>query len=100
MLQLQLTLDDLDFDALVEQFLPQLTDQFRASGNPIGMLLSNGMTAGMAKNVLHTLSPEKKEQLLADMINANQSKISAKIEKTARNNGVYVRVVSATAQVP
>ena len=72
MITLQVQLDDLDYDMLVERFLPALTEQLRASGNPVGMLLSNGMSAELAKRIVKGLSREQKDRLAADLINGNQ----------------------------
>ena len=75
MIHLSIELDDVDFDRLIEQYLPVIGDQLRASGNPVGMLLSNGMSVGMAKGILRTLSQDNKEQLAADLINGGQVKL-------------------------
>lgn len=92
MIRLSIELDDVDFDKLIEQYLPLIGDQLRASGNPVGMLLSNGMSATMAKGVLRTLSQDKKEQLAADLLNGNAAKLSANIEKMAAEKGFQARV--------
>ena len=52
MIKVELTVDELDYGSLVEQFLPELAEKLRASGNPVGMLLSNGMPAAMAKGIV------------------------------------------------
>ena len=45
MIRLSIELDDVDFDRLIEQYLPVIGDQLRASGNPVGMLLSVPLTS-------------------------------------------------------
>jgi len=97
MIELKLTLDELDYDALADRFLPVLTEQLRASGNPIGMLLSNGMSASMAKGILHGLSKEKKEQLAVDLLNGNKSKIIAALEHAAGQQGFPLHICDAQA---
>lgn len=97
MIELKLTLDELDYDALVDRFLPVLTEHLRASGNPVGMLLSNGMSASMAKGILHGLSKEKKEQLAVDLLNGNKSKIIAALEHAAGQQGFQLHICDARA---
>lgn len=97
MITLQVQLDDLDYDMLVERFLPALTEQLRASGNPVGMLLSNGMSAELAKRVVKGLSREQKDRLAADLINGNQEKIRGSIEQAAAQKGVSLKVTAVQA---
>ena len=98
MIRLSIELDDVDFDRLIEQYLPVIGDQLRASGNSVGMLLSNGMSAGMAKGMLRTLSQDKKEQLAADLINGNAAKLTASIEKMAAEKGFQAKVRALEAR--
>ena len=97
MIALQIELSDLDLDALIDRYLPSLQEQLRASGNPVGMLLSNGMPTEMAKRVLHSLSQEAKEQLCADLINGNRGRIARKLEEQAAQNGFHLTVNSLSA---
>ncbi len=94
MIKLELELTDLNYDAMLETLLPRMTEQLRNSGNPVGMLLSNGMGTGMAKKVLSTMSQQQKDQLIADMLNANKGKLITKAEDLAAQNGIQGRVSS------
>ncbi len=97
MLKLELELTDLNYDVMLEQLLPRLTEQLRNSGNPVGMLLTSGMGSGMAKKIIAGLSQEQKDKLLADMLNANSAALIAKAEGFAAQNGIQGRVVSIKA---
>lgn len=94
MIKLELELTDLNYDAMLETLLPRMTEQLRNSGNPVGMLLSNGMGAGMAKKILSTMSQQQKDQLIVDMLNANKGKLITKAEDLAAQNGIQGRVSS------
>lgn len=94
MIKLELELTDLNYDAMLETLLPRMTEQLRNSGNPVGMLLSNGMGAGMAKKILSTMSQQQKDQLIVDMLNANKGKLITKAEELAAQNGIQGRVSS------
>lgn len=98
MIRMTVELDDVDFDTLIDQYLPLIGDQLRASGNPVGMLLSNGMSAGMAKGILRTLSQDKKEQLAADLVNGNSAKICSAIESAAAQKGIQIKAKKLEAQ--
>lgn len=97
MITLQIQLSDLDYDVLVDQFLPALTEQLRSSGNPVGMLLSNGMSAELAKRIIKGLSQEQKDRLATDLINGNQEKIRNFIEQAAAQKGVSLKITSVQA---
>lgn len=100
MLKLELEINELDYKALVEYLLPLMGDQLRGSGNPLGMLLSNGMSAGMAKRILDTVPRQQVDALIADVINSNNTRLAGKIEETAEQNhiGIKVNSIHATAK--
>lgn len=98
MIQLTINISDLDYDSLLSQYLPQLTDKLRESGNPVAMLLSNGMPASMAQNIVRGLPQKAKDQLAADLLNANAAKLMDKVEQTARDNGISVSVSGLHAE--
>ncbi|MCD8051750.1 MAG: hypothetical protein LUE89_08745 [Clostridiales bacterium] len=96
MIKLELEISKVDYETLLN-LLPQMGEQLRQSGNPVGMLLSNGMSAGMAKKVLSTLSQEQKDRLAADLINGNSRKLIDKTEELAQQNGVGLKIASLEA---
>ncbi|MCD8189243.1 MAG: hypothetical protein LUD78_03325 [Clostridiales bacterium] len=98
MIKLELEISEVEYETLLN-LLPKVGEQLRQSGNPVGMLLSNGMSAGMAKRVLSTLSQEQKDKLAADLINGSSQKIIGKTEEVARQNGVGLKIASLEAKV-
>ncbi|MCD8353487.1 MAG: hypothetical protein LUC47_04135 [Clostridiales bacterium] len=96
MIKLELEISEVDYETLLN-LLPQMGEQLRQSGNPVAMLLSNGMSAGMAKKVLSTLSQEQKDRLAADLINGNSRKLIDKTEELAQQNGVGLKIASLEA---
>ena len=97
MIRLTIELEDVDFDVLIDHYLPVIGAQLRSSGNPLGMLLSNTASASVAKGMLRALSPEKKEQLAAELINGNRQKLIASLEEMASSHGFQARVRSLQA---
>ncbi len=97
MVKLEIELDELDYETLIDHFLPQLTEHLRSSGNPIGMLLSNGMSASVARGVLRSLSQAQKDQLTCDLLNGNKQKLIATLEDSLEQKGFHLSVRSAHA---
>ena len=68
MIHLELTVDDLDYDMLIDRFLPVIAEKLQQNNNPIAMLISNGMPASMAKSIVKQLPQDKKDQFAADPV--------------------------------
>lgn len=100
MIKLELEVDDLDYDVLIEKYLPQLAEGLRKTNNPVGMLLSGGMPASLAKKILAGLPPEKKDALAASLLNANRGQIIRFVEETAEKQEIHLSVkkLEASAQ--
>lgn len=92
MIRLEIELDEVDFNALIDRYLPVIGEHLRGSGNPLGALLSNPASASMAKGLLRSLSREKQEQLAAALINDNKDKLTAALENLAAEQGVRAQV--------
>lgn len=92
MIHMELTLEDLDYDMLIDRFLPVIREKLQQNSNPIAMLLSNGMPAAMAKTILKQLPQDKKDQLAADLINQFSGKIGQAVEDAAVQHDIRVAV--------
>lgn len=90
MIKVEIELEDIDYDSLIEQFLPLMIEKLRQSNNPVAMLISNGMPASMAKMIIKKLPKATKDQLTADLINANKDKISEFLKENAAQNKVSI----------
>ena len=98
MIRLSLTIDEVDYDRLLEEQLPALTEVLRRSGSPVGMLLSNGMPAALAKSILRNLSTEEKETLICDLINGSSDRLVRSINRLAEEKGIPVHTSAAAAE--
>ena len=99
MIQLQLNLTDLDYDSLLDQYLPLIADKLRESGNPVGMLLSNGMPASMAKGIVHGLPQGVKESLTADLVNSHAAQVTKLLQDAAAKKGIALSLDGLHAEV-
>jgi hypothetical protein len=92
MIKIEIELKDIDYDNLIEQFLPVMTERLRQSNNPVALLLSNGMPASMAKMILKKLPPATKDQLTADLINSNKEQLVKLLADLAQQNNVRLDI--------
>lgn len=99
MITIKLEIDDIDYDSLVDQFLPIMTEKLRQSNNPVAMLLSNGMPASMAKTIIKGLPRETKDKLTADLLNTYQEQLKEKAEEFARQQSIPVSIQSISASI-
>lgn len=98
MIKLELEFSDLDFNALIDAYWPQIVDQLKKAGHPIGAMLANGMPIGIAKGMLRALSQEKKEQLAVSLLNNNQKKLISAIESAGTQKGITLHINSLSAR--
>lgn len=79
MIELTLTVRDVDYDALIARF--------------------GGSLGGVAAMAAKALPQSAKEEMAVKYLNSNVGKLSQKLEGMARQNGVGVTVASARAKV-
>lgn len=97
MIKLEIEVRDIDYDSLIEQYLPVMTERLRETGNPVAMLLSNGMPASMAKMILKKLPPATKDQLTADLVNTNKDQIIKLLTDLALGQKVRMEIADLKA---
>ncbi len=98
MIKLELTLKDVDYDTLIEQYLPLIQSHLTYSDNPVLRLLSNGMSPSMAKMVVHTLSQQQKDALVAELINHNQERLLQQMTRLLAQQGLSAEVTELVAR--
>jgi hypothetical protein len=98
MIKIEIEVKDIDYDSLIEQYLPMMTERLRRSNNPVASLLSNGMPASMAKSILKKLPPAKKDQLTAELINANRDQLVRLLLDLAQQNKIKADVAALKAK--
>lgn len=97
MIHVDMTLEEIDFDSLIDQYLPLIMEKMRDSDNSLSRLLSGGMPADLAKAALHKLPQDTKERIAAELINRNGAKLKDKAERFARENGIAAKIGRITA---
>ncbi|MGE4484453.1 MAG: hypothetical protein AB7C97_04960 [Oscillospiraceae bacterium] len=99
MIRIEMEVEELDYNTLIDQYLPVMVEKLRQTNNPVAMLLSNGMPAAMAKSILKSLPQEKKDELTADLINSYNTKIAEKAEDFAKQQNINVSIRQITASI-
>ncbi len=96
-MKLELEIDNIDYDTLIERYLPILEEGLKKSGHPAARLLGGGMSGSMVKMFLRSLSKEKKDKLLADLFNSNKAAVIRYVQETLEKQGIQAEIVRALA---
>ena len=94
MVKLEIELSDIDYDQLMETFLPKMKEKL-GENSPLSSLLGGGL----AGSLLNMAGNSTKDKLAAQVINMNSDMLGRKMEEMAAKNGIpgKVRSLKATA---
>ena len=102
MIELKVLIDDLNYDSIAEYLIPALAESMARDqkGGILGGVLTNNpdMLTSMARTLLGTLSQEKRDELLVQLLNKNREKLLQKATKTATDKGIQVKLCDLTAR--
>ena len=98
MIKVEIELSDIDFDSLIDQFLPVMIEKLRQSDNAASRLISKGMPSSMAKMILKKLPKATKEQMTADLINSNKIPIGGFLKDIAGQNKIRMNLSDMRAK--
>ena len=93
MVKLELELTDIDYDALLRDYLPKIKDKLEQSGSPLAGML----TGGMASTMLQLAPTSMKDRLAAEMLNMNAAKLEQQLAEMAARNGINGKVQNLKA---
>ena len=94
MVKLELELSDIDYDQLLNTFLPKMQEKLGPNSS-----LSSLLGGGLAGSLMSMAGSSTKDKLAAQVINMNSETLSRKMEEMAAKNGIpgKVRNLKATA---
>lgn len=94
MLEINLKVENIDYNSLVDKLLPLIAENYRDDGSVLGMVLNKtkGMQSSMAKAALSVMPQEKKDELAASLLMKYRSEIIDLLARTARENGVSMDI--------
>ena len=102
MLELKILIDELDYDSIAEFLIPALAESMarEQKGCVLGGVLANNpeMLTSMARKLLGTMSQEKRDELLVQLINKNRDKLLEKGTRAAGEKWIRVRLCDLTAR--
>ena len=102
MIELNLVLDDIDYEALAERFMPQIMEKAESADlEPWAklLLLSAGNSPATISRILGLLPKEKKDELAVAYINKNREKIMSALAGMLADKGVKAEIKDASAEI-
>ena len=99
MIELKVLIDDVDYDSVAEFLIPLLAESMgrEQKGGILGGVLAERITS-MARKLLHTMTQDKRDELLVQLVNKNRDKLLEKGRKAAEEKGIGVRLCDVTAR--
>lgn len=91
MLKLSLTVDEIDYNALIDKLLPILKSSMAGSSDP-KLQMAAKLPMPMAAAALKSLSEVQKEQLTAALLNNYKDGLAVQLSKYASEQGVPLTV--------
>ena len=102
MIELKILIDELDYDSIADYLIPVLAESMakeRKGGVLGGVLAGNPeVFTSMARTLLHTMSQEKRDELLVQQLNKNRDKLLQKGGALAAKNGVRLQLCDVAAK--
>ena len=102
MIELKVLIDDVDYDSVAEFLIPLLAESMgrEQKGGILGGVLAGNpeMIPSMARKLLHTMTQDKRDELLVQLVNKNRDKLLEKGRKAAEEKGIDVRLCDVTAR--
>ena len=100
-MKITVEISELDYKALVEQFLPVVREKM-AGKDGIGaktLSILAGMPPSIAGNMIDMMPQDKKDELAVMLIEKNKDKIAEKIVKLAGEKGISFKIDDIDAEV-
>ena len=99
MIEVRVLLDDIDYDSLVELIAPLAAEKLEAKGGVLGLLGRNkdGIT-GVVRQMLKTMSQEKKDEFLLQLLEEKKELVVGKANKFAAKKGAGVKVLDISGR--
>jgi len=98
MIKIEFNVSEVDYNGIIDMYLPLILENIKSSGSAFGSLVSGGMPASLVKGVLKNLPETKKEQLLTELINSNAAVAAEQIGEYIRRQGTSARIFGIHAE--
>ena len=100
MIELRIVLDEIDYDCLAELLLPLIAEKMEQKGGILALLGKNkdGLT-GMARQLLKSMSQEKKDEFLLQLLAEKKGLILQKANDKAESMNAGVKVIDLNGRI-
>lgn len=94
MFEIRVVMDELDYDALADVLLPILAGKMEEKGGFRALLAKNSdALSGLARQWLSSMSQEKKDELLLQLLSDKKEFILTKANEAAARRGLGTKVL-------
>ncbi len=95
MIQLNITIEDIDYGSVAEFLTPAFEDQYQNGDLPGWarlLLVAGGSTAETVRKIVEKIPDDKKEDMIVRVVNYKTERTARKLEETAADRGIRVRI--------
>lgn len=94
MLEIRAVIDDLDYDSLADFLVPILAEKLEEKGGFRALIAKNkDALSGVAKQLLSSMSQEKKDELLLQLLCEKKGLLLAKANDAVARRGIRAKVL-------
>ena len=102
MIEVKIMVDNINYESVAEFLVPLLAESMKngEKGGILGSVLAGNpeMATNMARTILKTMSQEKKDELLLQMVAKHRDKILASGRSALSGRGIGVELCDITAK--
>ena len=94
MIEVRALIDELDYNSLADFLLPIIAEKLEEKGGFSALIAKNkDMLSGFAKQMLDSMSQEKKDELLLQLLQEKKGLLLQKANSKARQEGIGVKIL-------
>lgn len=98
MIEVRITLDEIDYNELAEVLVPYIAEHMEKKGGVAGLLgRKPGAMTLMARQALKTMSQKKKDEYVLKMLSDHKSTVLKKLNGSVKNYVSGVRIADVQA---
>ena len=100
MIEIKLTVDEIDYDSIAELLVPLLAEKMQENGGLMGKVvgINSELATKAARKLLHTMSQEKKDELVVELLTKKREVLMEKGTNLAKKKGIgmLIKDISVT----
>lgn len=100
MIELKILVDEIDYDSLVDVLVPALAGKLGDKGGILGSILAKNpdTAASMAHTLLKTMSQEKRDDMLVQLLGKYREKVLSAGRSAAAKKGIGIQLCDISAK--